>query len=214
MALREQALALQPGNLSLRSGLAVEASNLGSACLELGDTEGALNATGKAWRQLDGLQRAEPQNAAWTASRANFALHRGRALVAQGDALAALSVLKLSEDALVKRVAEAGAGPAQHSRLACTHIAQAAALWQLGRGGEAQAKAETARNALQALADVKPQAASAWLWLGELAALQTAAVPDERTAWRRAGHTAYSRSAALKPLVSAHLAMWAQLDGG
>ena len=214
VALREQALALQPDNLSLRSGLATEANNLGGACLELGDIECALNATGKAWRQLDALQRDEPQNAAWAASRANTALHRGRALVAQGDALAALGVLKLSEDALARRVAAAGAGPAQHSRLARTRTAQAAALWQLGRSSEARAQAEAARSALQALAEVNPQDAGAWLWLGELAALQAAAVPAERSAWRGAALNAYARSAALKPLVGVHLAMWAQLDGG
>ena len=214
VALHEQALALQPDNLSLRSGLAVEANNLGGTCLELGDTECALNATAKAWRQLDALQRDEPQNAAWAASRANTALHRGRALVAQGEALAALGVLKLSEDALAQRVAAAGAGPAQHSRLARTRIAQAAALWQLGRSREAQAHAEAARSALQALAEVNPQDAGAWLWLGELAALQAAAVPAERAVWRRAAHDAYARSAARKPLVGVHLAMWAQLDGG
>ena len=214
VALREQALALQPDNLSLRSGLVVAANNLGGACLELGDTECALNATAKAWQQLDALQRDEPQNAAWAASRANTALHRGRALVAKGDALAALGVLKLSEDALARRVAAAGAGPAQHSRLARTRIAQAAALWQLGRSSEAQAQAEAARSALQALAEGNPQDAGAWLWLGELAALQAAAVPAERAMWRRAAHDAYARSAARKPLVGVHLAMWAQLDGG
>ncbi len=214
VALREQALALQPGNLSLRAGLVVEASNLGGICLELGDTDGALNATGKAWLQLDGLQRDEPQNAAWAASRANTALHRGRALVAQGEALAALGVLKLSEDALLRRVAAPNAGPAQHSRLARTRIAQGAALWQLGRGSEAQAKAEAARMALQALADASPQDAGSWMWLGELAALQAAAEPAERALWRRTAHDAYARSAALKPLAGVHLATWTRLSGG
>ncbi|MBC7483300.1 MAG: serine/threonine protein kinase [Rhizobacter sp.] len=210
---REKALALEPANVTYRSGLVTEASNLGGVCLDLGDAACALAATDKAWNALDALQREDPKDPQWSRDRANTALHRGRALLASGEALAALDALKLSEAPLLRSAAAPDAGRAPRGRLARTQIAQAAALWRLGRGPEAINKAAAARAALQALVETLPTDAAAWMWLGELSALQadSSATPSDH--WRQEARDAYARAAALKPLAGVHLANWTRLKG-
>jgi len=86
-------------------------------------------------------------------------------------------------------------------------------LWRLGRGPEAINKAAAARAALQALVETLPTDAAAWMWLGELSALQadSSATPSDH--WRQEARDAYARAAALKPLAGVHLANWTRLKG-
>ncbi|MEO7391934.1 MAG: serine/threonine-protein kinase [Ramlibacter sp.] len=213
VAFREQAIAMEPGNMAVRNGLVSEASNLGATCLDLGQVRCAVEATTKAWQQLDFLQREDPQNAEATRSRANTALHHGRALAASHQPRAALEVLKLSESDLIQRAAASNAAPAVHTRLARARTAQAAALWQLGRRAEAGQAAQAARAGLLAVTEKSPNDPATWTWLGELAMLQAETVPAERTRWRAQARDAYAHSAALKPLVGVHLAAWQALGG-
>ena len=201
VAYQEQALAMQDGNLSLRGGLVNSAFNLAAFCLELGDGAGALQASSRAWQHLDFLQREEPQNANWRGRRLSGSLHHGRALLANGRPVEALQVLQASEAELTRQ------GPAQLSRLSRSQAAAAVALWELGRGAEAQQKAQTARTQLQALTEKTPQDSGPWLWLGELNTAQAAALPGQRSQWLVAARDAYERAAALAPLAGIHLGL-------
>jgi tetratricopeptide (TPR) repeat protein len=209
---KKRALTLEPDNVSMRSGLTSEANNLAVACLDAGDVPCAMEAITLGWTEMQRLLHDEPQNVGWSAGLSAMALHHGRVQLAAGEVAKALELLKMSEDALVARIASGKAGPAQIRRLAWTRLEQANALHQQGRVAQARTQADAAQQALEALVAKTPDDRDAWLLLGELGARRSQWGPAERAAGVALARSAYAKAAAMAPLAGRHVAHWNQVQ--
>ena len=144
VALRRVSLALEPGNVAMPEGLATELSNLATVLLDLGLDAEALACTSEARRLIQALERADPTVPTWAKRRQVFALHQGRALLANGRPAEALPVLR---EALAP-MASASQGPGLRRR-GWGHAALAEALAALGQADAARAEADVARSHLE-----------------------------------------------------------------
>ena len=124
VALREAALAVQPNNTSYRDGVAGEANNLTMNLLEAGLVAEALELSARGEALMLALEAEDPTVPTWKARRRWFALHRGRVLLAAGQAAEAVPRL---EEALLA-MPEPASGPTVARRaLALQALAQARA---------------------------------------------------------------------------------------
>ncbi len=94
VAAREAALALQPENTGYREGTAGERSNLTRVLLDAGHVDEALEVSARGEALMGALIAEDPGLATWVARRRTFAMHRGRALLAAGQAAEALPRLR------------------------------------------------------------------------------------------------------------------------
>lgn len=122
---RERSLLLQPDNVAYRDGNAGERSNFTLVLLQHGTPQSvaeALEVSARGEEMILGLLSQDPTLPTWTARRRLFAMHRGRALLAAGDASAALPRL---QDALVGMADANGGAMLRRRGWCCLEIARA-----------------------------------------------------------------------------------------
>ncbi len=151
VAYREQAMALQPENTAYRDGLAGESNNLARVLLDAGLAEEALRVAERGDAVLRALEAEDTSTPLWTERRRLFAMHRGRALLANGRPAEALEPLQQS----LATMADASAGPLLRRRGWCA-LEIARAQGALGRTGEARAAAAAALADLQRFLEAQP----------------------------------------------------------
>ncbi len=142
---REQALSLDPGHVAYRHGAAGERNNLTLVLLDNGDVAEALAVSERGEALISALVAEDASGPTWVASRRLFALHRGRALLAAGQADQALPRL------LDAQLASAGATDSQGlRRCGWCHLETARAYQALGRRDDAAEAVAAALADLQA----------------------------------------------------------------
>ena len=145
IAHKERAVELDPANVAYRETLAGEANNFTSLLLEAGQFDEAVAVSARCEVVIQALQAEDPETTVWSERRRWFALQRGRALLAAGQAHEALPRL---EEAMLPM---AGAtAPRTVLRRALCGAAMAQALRRLGRLKEAGHAAERATDDLEA----------------------------------------------------------------
>ena len=149
MAYKERAVELDPLNVAHRETLAGEASNFTAVLLAAGHVDEALEVSARGETVIHALQADDPQTAVWGERRRWFALSRGRALLAAGQAQEAVPRLREALQAM-----ETATAVRTVLRRALCGAALAQALKQSGSADEAlqmalraQADLQTARAA-------------------------------------------------------------------
>ncbi len=120
LAQRLRAGALEPHNRVVLGAVAADRNLLGALCLTAGDVPAAVAEGQSAWAALLRLMAEDADNQAWRVQQRYLALNLGRALVAAGDAAAAMPVLQMSADWLRPIVTVGAATPMQRRRLVQT----------------------------------------------------------------------------------------------
>lgn len=172
VAYRENCLALQPDNVAYRDGSAGERNNFTLVLLQLGTPEGvaeALEVSARGEDIINRLQQLDPGLPTWAARRRLFALHRGRALLAAGDAAAARPRLQDALDGM----AEAGAGALLRRRGWCA-LELARAQQALGESDAARAMSQAACHDLRRFLQASPGDPEAVPLLAQAQALRQA----------------------------------------
>ena len=204
---RARSVEQEPANVVARDGLVTEATNAGVILLRLGDASAALDATRTAWAHVQVLARENGAGNQWLQAQPRVAQHHGRALLANGLAAEAATVLPQAVALWQTRLAEVAPGaPANHPRrmLAWMTLQLAKARHGSGDAGSGLALAAAQVPVLQALAS-EPKAGDAMLNLGEACLFLAQAQPARRDAWRAQARAAYQRAATLRPLNGDHL---------
>ncbi|MCP5270464.1 MAG: serine/threonine protein kinase [Burkholderiaceae bacterium] len=150
---KQQALALEPGNVAYRQAVAGEANNLAVTMLDAGQPQAALPVVQLSEATMRALEADDPGNATWTQRRRFFALHYGRVRLALGQPARALPYLAETLQAM----AGASAGAALQRR-ALAGVALAEALAATGRRADAAAALQRALTDLDASDASNPDA--------------------------------------------------------
>lgn len=156
VACREAALELEPDHVAYRQGAAGEANNLTRVLLDAGRVDEALAVSQRGEQLICALEAQDPSLSTWTDTRRLFALHRGRALLAAGQADEALP--RLSEALLGMAAATQ---PASVRRRGWCQLERARALHALQRDDEARAAIEASLADLRAVMAADPADADA-----------------------------------------------------
>jgi len=204
---KQQALALEPGNVAYRQAVAGEANNLAVTMLDAGQPQAALPVVQLSEATMRALEADDPGNATWTQRRRFFALHYGRVRLALDQPAQALPYFVDTLQAMA-----AAKTPAQRQRRALAHLTMAQAQHQLGRRAEAQRSLDRLQADLDSL-PAPPDAEQQLLW-GDLWQLraQLAADATGRDAARKAAEAAYTaaETGPLKPAARARIQTWRQ----
>ena len=209
------ALLLDASNVAYREGLAGECNNLTNVLLDAGLNEEALTVATLGADTMRALERDDPDVPTWGQRRRFFALHLGRALLAMGDAQAALSPLQ-------ETLAEMqGATQGQLlRRRALAALVLARALWATERPDAAASSAQRALLDVRQFLSSAPADVEGLCLLAEVLVFSVhcdmtsvgltdnAARPEARLAQAL---NCYEQAAKLAPLKSLQQKAWQQL---
>ena len=205
VAWRQQNLALQPEHVAFRNGLAIEANNLATVLLDIGDAARALPFCDLTAQHLLHLEQQEPDTPTWRETRVRLSLHQARALRGVGRPEAALPVLLTLLDADWLQRSPAGAW-----RLAWTRLELALCRCALRQQAAALADAQAAHQALAARLDDtasdRADDAESWLLLAlAQSLLHTLAGAEQQAHWQAAHAASVARARLAGPLLARQL---------